>query len=60
MGGHCDLAGFSLVHRLMEAWLAWFAAGEGLIMPAGNYRRPFVFSGVRSFSKFGIKIMVRA
>jgi hypothetical protein len=34
-------------------------AGEGLVLPAGDYsRRPFVLTSVRSFSKFGIKIKV--
>lgn len=31
--------------------------GEGLVLPAGNYMRPLVFTGIHTFKKWGLKIM---
>ncbi|EFN58055.1 expressed protein [Chlorella variabilis] len=33
------------------------STGEGLVLPAGSYRRPMVLTSVRSFSRFGVKVM---
>ncbi|PRW56605.1 4-hydroxyphenylacetate isomerase [Chlorella sorokiniana] len=31
--------------------------GEGVILPAGNYTRPLVFSSIRGFKQFGLKLL---
>jgi hypothetical protein len=48
-----------LVTSSAELGLLHAGAGEGLVLPAGVYQRPLVLTSVRSFSKFGVKIMVR-
>lgn len=39
--------------------LTYLPAGEGLVLQPGAYKAPLVFTGIRSFKQFGLKVLVR-